>query len=117
MDMDTMFAFAMGEAHRNCERKVFDWDKAARLIKEKKPKCADAGLQEDWYWTADEIYRDGEIVEDGNPYLASTWATPVLTLDGEDFECYVMESSTEWGADTYWPESARRILTEGENGR
>lgn len=28
--MDTMLAFAMGEAHRNCKKKVFDWNKAAR---------------------------------------------------------------------------------------
>ena len=36
--MNTWMAFAMAEASRDKERMVFDWDKAARLIKEKKPE-------------------------------------------------------------------------------
>ena len=38
------FAFAMGEANRHKELKVFDWDRAAQLIKEKQPEIARAGL-------------------------------------------------------------------------
>lgn len=45
--MNTWMAFAMGEANRGKELMVFDWDKAARLIQEKKPKWATAGLHSD----------------------------------------------------------------------
>lgn len=46
--MDTMRAFAMGEANRGNEMMVFDWEKAARLIAERKPGIAGAGLEFDW---------------------------------------------------------------------
>ena len=38
--MNTIAAFAMGEAYRGSELKVFDWDKAAKLIKESKTDYA-----------------------------------------------------------------------------
>jgi hypothetical protein len=46
--MDTMRAFAMGEANRGKELKVFDWEKAARLIRERSPESVWAGLSGDW---------------------------------------------------------------------
>lgn len=46
--MDTMQAFMMGEMNRGNERMIFDWDKAARIIAERKPKEAMAGLRGDW---------------------------------------------------------------------
>lgn len=53
---------------------------------------------------------------DDYTYLASTWATPVLSYkDGEvelEFPCFVMEHDTEWNEKTKWPESALKILKE-----
>jgi len=90
---------------------VFDWNKAAKLIREQKPKAASAGLQSDWEWTGGKIYQDGDPVEDDYTYLSSTWSTPELDMDGEITECYLMQSeSPEWDSDTKWPESARNIL-------
>lgn len=111
--MDTLTAFAMGEANRGREMKVFDWDKAARLIAEHKSKYASAGLLEDWEWTGGCIYEDGKPMLDEYTYLASTWATPTLLLD-DAYDCYVMESETAWKAETKWPESALRILEEAQ---
>lgn len=54
--MNTMAAFAMGEANRGKERMVFDWDKAAEIIRDRKPKWAIAGLQRDMEWTSGMIY-------------------------------------------------------------
>lgn len=91
--MDTMQAFARGAASRGKELMVFDWDKAATLIREKNVKEASAGLHSDWEWTAGPILADGEPVprENTHVYLASTWATPELELDGEDLvDCYRM---------------------------
>lgn len=113
--MDTLKAFAMGEANRGKEMMVFDWDKAASLIKEFMPKTAEAGLEGDWEWTGGVIYTGGKVVDaDGTyTYLASTWATPQLRLDGKVVECYIMKSSTDWDAHTYWPTSALNILFDG----
>lgn len=122
--MDSMAAFAMAQAHRGCEKKVFDWDKAAEIIKERKPQDAVAGLKEDMEWTCAPIYEDGQPVCNGETYLASNWATPVLELffkkDGETkytvetLECYVMESQTQWNAETQWPLSSVKILFDFE---
>ena len=112
--MNTEMAFMMGMANRGKELMVFDWDKAAQLIKEHKPESAFAYLYSDAEWTGGTIYEDGEIVTDSYTYLASTWATPMLDLDGDEYECYKMQHEVpEWGSDTKWPESARKILAPG----
>ena len=107
--MDTMRAFMMGEANRGKDMMVFDWAKAAELIKEHKASDAAAGLEGDWEWTGGSILSDGKPVpeEDTYVYLASTWATPQLEIDGEYFDCYRMESELpDWDAHTYWPPEA-----------
>lgn len=110
--MDTISAFARGEANRGKAMMVFDWNKAARLIAERKPNEARAGLSGDWEYTGGTIYRDGTPVLDDYTYLASTWATPELELDGETIDCYVMESEQpDWNSGTKWPESATALLS------
>lgn len=108
--MDTMRAFTMGQINRHKEPMVFDWDKAARIIAERKPEHTAAGLRGDWGWPAGTIYEDGKPVFDDYTFLASTWATPLVEIDGEYIECYVMQSETEWDAYTKWPQSALAIL-------
>ena len=111
--MDTLSAFAMGEANRGRPLMVFDWNKAAELIKERGAKTASGGLSGDWEYTGGRILEDGMPVpvEDTYTYLASTWATPELEIDGEIIECYQMEDEVpDWGAKTYWPQSALDIL-------
>lgn len=114
--MDTLFAFMMGEANRHRELMVFDWDKAAQLIKENHPEIAGAGLSGDWEWTGDIIYANGKPVYESCPYLASTWATPELELDGEIIPCYKMQHEVpDWGCYTKWPQSALNILKGAED--
>lgn len=111
--METMKAFAMGQANRGKEMMVFDWDKAAKIIKEVGAKSAQAGLSEDWEWTGGPILKDGQPVkeEDTYVYLCSTWAHPVLMIDGESFPCHCMESDApNWNKQSYWPDAARAIL-------
>ena len=113
--MDSIKAFMIGEANRGKEMMVFDWDKAAQLIKDRNAKNAAAGLSNDWEWTGGRIYENGTIVAEGQTYtyLASTWATPEIEVDGELIDCFKMESETPgWDSDTYWPESARNILED-----
>jgi hypothetical protein len=113
--MDTTSAAALGKANRGSRERVFDWDTAARKIKEVKPGVASAGLQSDWEWTGGDIYRDGNPVprEDTYTYLCSNWAIPELSMDDEIEECWIwIDESPNWGSDTYWPASAISILHE-----
>lgn len=110
--MDNWTAFAMGMANRGKEMMVFDWDKAAELIKERKPECASAGLRDDWEYTGGTIYENGEPVMDSYTYLSSTWAVPELNMDGDIIECFRMEHEVpEWNSDTKWPQSALDIMS------
>ncbi len=112
--VDTLTAFAIAQAAeaRGAKHKVFDWDKAARMIKEHKPKEAIAGLQTDMEYTGGIIYEDGKINKENYTYLSSNWATPIIVLDGIAQSCFVMESDTKWDEHTKWPDSAVKILEE-----
>ena len=74
--MDTALAFMMGEAHRHDPLMVFDWDTAARIIAEKSPKFAVAGLEGDFEYTS------GVIWKDGKPYLHLH-----ITASRSDYSC------------------------------
>lgn len=112
--METISAFAMGIANRDKELMVFDWDKAAKIIKSRNPKHAAAGLSGDWEWAGDTIFIDGKPIpeEEACCYLSSTWATPELEIDGEIIDCFRMQSEVpNWNSGTYWPQSALDILS------
>jgi hypothetical protein len=95
------------------QARVFDWDQAARLLRERQATEADAGLDEDWFYTRATILRSGQPVEtDYTPYLSSLWATPVLRIGNEHIPCWCYADDTPgWDQATYWPDSARAIFT------
>lgn len=105
-----MQAYALAQASKNSVGKVFDWDKAAKLIKEQNPKEVSAGLGNDWEYTGGCIYRDGDPVMDDYTYLASVWATPELSMDGIIVDCFLPKDKSDYDAHTKWPESALKIL-------
>ena len=116
--MDTMRAFANGEAAKGKEPMVFDWHKAAELINTRKPTTVSAGLSGDWEWTGGLIFEEGAPVKKENTYtyLSSTWARPEIEIDGEILPCYVMQSEADgWNSDTYWPVSALKMLDGATN--
>lgn len=109
--MDTLSAIAMGYATRRDEPMVFDWDKAAQLIRDSKCSHASAGLRSDWEWTGGTIFEDGKPVKSDYTYLSSTWAVPEIEINGEVMPCYRMKSEVpRWDANTKWPKSALDIL-------
>jgi hypothetical protein len=111
--MDTMSAFVRGESARaaGARTKVFDWDKAALIIRDRKPIRVEAGLSGDWEYTGGTIYRAGAVVRDEYTYLASVWATPQIAIDGDVEDCWVYEDeSNGWEAHTKWPDSSLAIL-------
>ena len=108
--MRTELAFALGELYRGNEQMVFDWNRAAEIIRKSGCKEARAGLESDWEWTGDYIFKDGKPFFEGSTYLASTWARPQLEIDGELTDCYKIKNETPgWHSDTKWPESALKI--------
>lgn len=97
--MDTASAFARGAASRGNPVRVFDWDNAARLIRERKPAVARAGLAHDWEYTGGTIAVNGDPVTTDYTYLASTWARPELDMDGEVVDCWVYQRDRpDWDA-------------------
>lgn len=91
--------------------KVFDWDKAVRLILAAKAKKASAGLAEDWGWTSGQILRDGVPVYDHGTYLSSPWATPVIKIDHILYPCWASDSERpDWHHHTRWPSSSLALL-------
>ena len=116
--MRTEDAIARAIANYGKEMRVFDWDKAARLIIDRRPAVARAGLDEDYANTGGSIYALGNIVTTSYTYLASNWDIPTLYLDytdgsSEKIPCYKMESEVpRWNESTKWPSSARKILAE-----
>lgn len=119
-NFDVLFE-EIAETRRTSRERVFDWDKAARILSEKKPYQAWAGLGGDFCNTGDVIYQEGNVVTDSDTYLSSYWATPTLLLMGEDdfaFEegesipCWKYKDESEWDASTTWPKSSIDILTK-----
>lgn len=111
--MDTLLAMMMAERARGREPMVFDWQRAARRIRETGARDARAGLRGDWEWTGGLILTDGRPLsrEESYTYLASIWAVPELEIDGQVEECYRMRGQTPgWDANTMWPEEALREL-------
>jgi hypothetical protein len=116
--MDTLSAMAIANsaASMGAKFRVFDWHKAAELIRERKPKLAMAGLEMDMEYTAGVIFERGLPQMDGSAYLASNWAIPVIELDGEEIPCWIWEFNeghdwgNDWNENTRWPNSALAIL-------
>jgi len=116
--MNTLAAFARGQASRGQPIKYFDWIKAAELIKEYGAKHAAAGLIEDWEWTGGDIMEDGKIIpeEDTYVYLGSTWATPTLIINhwDDEFECWKYKDEIPKENLEYWCKKAREIYDFSE---
>ena len=124
--------------------KVFDWIGAAELLRDLKKSLGedykevtvDAGLAEDYGYTAGKIIKNGKIPNDARHdcYLGSIWATPYFVISYEDdsdmwdkyYECWVdapinqqmnlpgvsFYSDSVWNEKTFWPEIAREIYEE-----
>lgn len=98
-------------------KKIFDWIKAARIIKERNIKEAEAALYEDIHYTGGTILVDGFPYTKGYTFLASDWATPALIyhINNEEIvaiECYVTSDNNphRWNEKTKWPKEAFEVL-------
>lgn len=111
--------------------KVFDWCKAATILKERDPHAAHAFLNKQRDTTRGRIWLNHQPCTEDDTLLASRWDTPMLEIDCVATECYVdpmqiekefqkerlpdgtvtiLPRKAEWGMHTLWPDSALRIL-------
>ena len=102
------------ESAKNDKPKIFDWDKAAAIIKAKLKEdpniVAEAGLEGDWSYTGGCIFSEGKPVNDSYTYLYSRWAIPTLVInDSESFECYTDDNS-RFDEKSKWDEVSLAIL-------
>ena len=112
---DSMEAFAKGkEAMKEGRKsKIFDWDRAAMILRQRGVEYAEAGLAGDWFYTGGPILKDKIPVDPDRTYtyLSSLWAIPQLFIDGEYIDCWIWEEdSPGWNEKTYWPMSALNIF-------
>jgi hypothetical protein len=113
--MDMALAFEMAESHRGDPLMVFDWDKAARILSDRMPDMAFAGLEGDYAYTGGIIWLSGEPWMRDYTYLASTWAKPLLIIGDEAIECWC--HNPDWDAGTKWPLSAMEIVKKARKER
>lgn len=87
--------------------KQYDFKKAATLIEENKDNLVSAslGMHEDWSWTANTVFEDGEFSVDFNDKQlvicgidSSYWATPTLELvfksgDEKMIPCFISDGN------------------------
>lgn len=83
--------------------KYMDWDKIKTIIDQNPNSVVYAGLLEDWGNTSGLIYARGKYY-DGDVYGCSTWATPIVDVDGDEIECYVLEEPEDFssGKPKWW---------------
>lgn len=94
--------------------KAFDWESAAKLIKERGAKEVSIGLMEDWDCTSVTILECGQVIkpEYSEHHLLSNWATPMMVIDEEEVECYYDNLGLEEArkSQELWPKVALEIL-------
>lgn len=77
--------------------RYMDWEKVKKIIETHQNAIIYAGLREDWNNTSGLIYAKGKYYN-GYVFGASSWATPIVDVDGVEIECWTTEETIE-GAD------------------
>jgi hypothetical protein len=91
--------------------KYMDWKKVQKVVDEHPNSVIHAGLQEDWNNTSGLIYAKGKYY-DGYVYGCSTWATPIVDVDGEEIECWTNEETEERSGKPAWWGNGQELLSE-----
>jgi hypothetical protein len=114
MDLNTHSKAAMAETRKDGREMVFDWEKAARVIVERRATAAAAYLGNDYRATWRPILSEGRPADTEFIWLASAWGIPTLEINGETaVPCWRWTDETSWDGSTYWPAAALAILRAG----
>ncbi len=109
--------FLIGDLHRNKELKVFDWDKFTEylLTQDEFPDSIKIGLNGDFDFTSTQAISNKKINEipSVQMWLSSTHCIPCFAInDNICYECWIVESETDYNMGTFWPEHCIVKLVE-----
>jgi hypothetical protein len=91
---------------------VFDWERAAKLMKAYDGENVRAGMKNAWtdfYDNAGFILKNGEAVNEAG-IVASYNATPTIEIDGRLFPCFRWADESDHSAS--WTDAAVEIMLE-----
>lgn len=92
------------------QAKYMDWEKVQKIVDEHPNSVIHAGLMEDWNNTSGLIFAKGKYY-DGYVFNNSTWATPIVDVDGEEIECWTYEPLDFYGKPDWWG-NGNELLSE-----
>ena len=92
------------------KEKYMDWNRVKEIVNEHPSSVIYAGLREDWNHTSGLIFAKGEYYN-GYVYGCSTWATPIVDVDGEEIECWVDQEPDNFttGVPTWWGDGKKLL--------
>ena len=88
-----------------------DWKKVQEIVDAHPNSVIYAGLMEDWNNTSGLIFAKGEYY-DGYVFGCSTWATPIVDVDGEEIECWTYEKTKEGSDKPNWWGNGQELKSE-----
>lgn len=94
------------------QTKYMDWKKVQQIVSQNPNSVIYAGLQEDWNNTSGLIYAKGKYYDGGCFYGCSTWATPILDVDGEEIECWTYDKTEEENKMPTWWGNGKVVFNE-----
>ena len=107
--MAGFFASGVGATKPIGAMKYMDWNKVQKIVDEHPNSVIRAGLMEDWNNTSGLIFAKGKYY-DGYVYGSSTWATPIVDVDGKEIECWTHEKTKEGHSKPDWWGNGQELL-------
>jgi hypothetical protein len=96
------------------DMKYMDWHKVKKIVEENPNAVIYAGLMENWGHTSGLIFAKGKYY-DGYVHGSSTWATPIVDVDGEEIECWTYEKTEEGSDKPTWWGNGEKLLDAWED--
>lgn len=93
------------------DMKYMDWKKVQKIVDEHPDSVIYAGLMEDWNNTSGVIFAKGKYYDGSWVYGCSTWATPIVDVDGEEFECWTYDKTEEGSGMPEWWGNGQELLS------
>jgi hypothetical protein len=93
------------------DMKYMNWKKVQEIVDAHPNSVIYAGLMEDWNNTSGLIFAKGRYY-DGYVFGCSTWATPIVDVDGEEIECWTYEETKEGSDKPNWWGNGQKLLDE-----
>lgn len=91
--------------------KYMDWNKVKEIVENNPNSVIYAGLMEDWNNTSGLIYAKGKYYN-GYVYGCSSWATPIVDVDGKEIECWTHEETKEGSDKPDWWGNGEKLYSK-----